>query len=527
MEGDKMAGKKKRKRGPLIMGGLLAVCLALYGGLLYYNKTQEQEETAETETEKLYKLEEGQIRKISLKYEGETVLFTRNDEENWQLEGDASFPLRQSYLTEMAGCLSALSPVRELDGAGVDAAGEYGLDSPELTVVFTDQEGAEHSVSFGNINSSTGDRYGMTDSGKIYTFSDQDAAKFRCHLNDLATVEEWPAVSRDDVESIVVENGGDVWILEQRPAGDLRLDPTDTLTWFARQPDGSQMAVDSTAAESIVSAVTGLSAERCVEVRGRELMEQYGLGDGAATVTVAYTVTRETEPDAETEETKEKESEKQEEQQSEPEMITEHRTMKLRIGGQAEDGVYYVNMDGSERIYTIAQSVAEQFLKLDREKLGSLKQAQIAKTSVEAITVEGRGILREYRIEQREEPVEGTDGVSGTDGKMSEAEAAITFHYYQDDTEIEETAFTELYQLLTGFAAQRFLTEEEIEATMAEGKLTSPELTLTYHRKNGLPDVTVAFAPYDADFYVMQVDDSEPLFVNKMNLSKIWEQLVQ
>ena len=53
----------------------------------------------------------------------------------------------------------------------------------------------------------------------------------------------------------------------------------------------------------------------------------------------------------------------------------------------------------------------------------------------------------------------------------------------------------------------------------------SVELTLTYHRKNGLSDVTVTFSPYNTDFYIMQVNGGYPLMVNKLNISKIWEYL--
>ena len=542
-----MAGRKKKKQAPLIMGIVLLACVAMYGGLVLYNRSQEEQETAEQEEEPLFGLESDQIRQITYEYDGEKVAFVKTaasgadeseseeeaeaEESVWTVRDDPDFPLQTAYPADMAVNLSGLTYVRmlEADTANEELMAEYGLDSPSLTVSFADEEGTEYTVYFGSENTATGDYYGRVEGMEgIYTFASSDVTPFQRHLNEMVTAEDMPVITASDIESIQVEAGGESWTAEQKTEGDLELDPTDTLSWFAQLPDGSRTAVNDEAADSIASAVTGLSSAQCVAVDGAGQLEQYGLGDEAAVVTVHYTV--ETEVEKETEEGEEEDS-----SDEETETVIEHHTFVFRIGSQLEDGTYYMNIDGSSRVNAISQETAQALLNPDMESLLSLDQAQIAKNTVEGITAEGNGVTAAFRVEEVEEPADEASGEtaeSDESGEASESESeeetAIVYHYYRDGSEIEEEEFSEFYDRIAGFSADRAMTEEEAAQIIGEDGLVSsgsPELTLTYQRKNGLADVTVTFVPYNTDFYVMQVNGGYPLLVNKLNVSKIWDYL--
>ena len=283
-----MAGGKKKKRAPLVMGIVLLVCLAMYGGLLFYNRSQEAQEDAESQTAPLFDLESDQIQQITYEYDGETVTFVRaeagdTEEESgadgeetqagadaeeseteeetsyvWTVQDDPDFPLQTTYPTDMATNLAGLTYVRALEADGTDEEqlAEYGLDSPSLTVSFTDDAGTAYTIYFGDENDATGDYYGQIEGmDGIYTFASSDVTLFQYHLNDMVTAEDMPVIASSEIESIDVEAGGESWTIEQKSEGDLEMDPTDTLSWFARLSDGSSVALNEDASDSIASAV--------------------------------------------------------------------------------------------------------------------------------------------------------------------------------------------------------------------------------------------------------------------------------
>ena len=141
----------KKKKGPLILIGVLVLLLILYFALSTWNKKQDSKEE---ETVKVTDLKTSEI--TGVKYDLGTG----------EMNFEKDFPLRQSYPKTVADAMGQLSADRELEDA--DALEEYGLDHPTYTVTLTDEDGTVTTIKVGN---ATGNDYYATvdDTEKVYT----------------------------------------------------------------------------------------------------------------------------------------------------------------------------------------------------------------------------------------------------------------------------------------------------------------------------------------------------------------------
>ena len=112
----------KKKKGPLILIGVLVLLLILYFALSTWNKKQDSKEE---ETMKVTDLKTSEI--TGVKYDlGTGEMNFEKDGDTWYYTADKDFPLRQSYPKTVADAMGQLSADRELEDA--DALEEYGLD---------------------------------------------------------------------------------------------------------------------------------------------------------------------------------------------------------------------------------------------------------------------------------------------------------------------------------------------------------------------------------------------------------------
>ena len=154
----------KKKKGPVILIGVLVLLLILYFALSTWNKKQDSKEE---ETVKVTDLKTSEI--TGVKYDlGTGEMNFEKDGDTWYYTADKDFPLRQSYPKTVADAMGQLSADRELEDA--DALEEYGLDHPTYTVTLTDEDGTVTTIKVGN---ATGNDYYATvdDTEKVYTIS--------------------------------------------------------------------------------------------------------------------------------------------------------------------------------------------------------------------------------------------------------------------------------------------------------------------------------------------------------------------
>ena len=293
----------KKKKGPLILIGVLVLLLILYFALSIWNKKQDSKEE---ETVKVTDLKTSEI--TGVKYDlGTGEMNFEKDGDTWYYTADKDFPLRQSYPKTVADAMGRLSADRELEDA--DALEEYGLDHPTYTVTLTDEDGTVTTIKVGN---ATGNDYYATvdDTEKVYTIPETSLDDIQTELDQIAQLDTYPSIGSGNLKKEVITQNG------------------ETTTYDSENEDQ---------AEDVAAVAGGLGAVKLSEVADYSVNDaglvDYGLDDTSRiTVEVTYT------SDA------------------------KDQTMTLYIGGENGSGDRYVMINDSRIVYLISDEICKNIL---------------------------------------------------------------------------------------------------------------------------------------------------------------------
>lgn len=201
---------KKRKGNPLLIAvGVLAVLGVAYVGIV--QGKAEHEKKQEAEKEYIIKMEH--VAELSLKHNGETLEFVKAEDGTWSYKKDTEFPLKQTEISNLESAVSALEPVRVLDGA--EEMGTYGLEEPESWVLLTDADGTVKKLLLGDV---TDNNYYACVEGEstVYTISSSVPEDLPDDLYDWISLESFPYVSSTSVVNVQVEKAdGTGYLLEK------------------------------------------------------------------------------------------------------------------------------------------------------------------------------------------------------------------------------------------------------------------------------------------------------------------------
>lgn len=293
----------KKKKGPVILIGVLVLLLILYFALSTWNKKQDSKEE---ETVKVTDLKTSEI--TGVKYDlGTGEMNFEKDGDTWYYTADKDFPLRQSYLKTVADAMGQLSADRELEDA--DALEEYGLDHPTYTVTLTDEDGTVTTIKVGN---ATGNDYYATvdDTEKVYTIPATSLDDIQTELDQIAQLDTYPSIGSGNLKKEVITQNG------------------ETITYDSENEDQE---------EDVAAVAGGLGAVKLSEAADYSVddvdLAGYGLDDTSRiTVEVTYT------SDA------------------------KDQTMTLYIGGENGSGDRYVMMNDSRIVYLISDEICNNIL---------------------------------------------------------------------------------------------------------------------------------------------------------------------
>ena len=459
-----------RKRNLLLALCLLLLLLAGYLLVLVF-RPDETEETAQTAEEPVLAVTEEEIAAICYRYEGEEITLERT-ETGWQLANDPDFPLDTTTADTMAGALADATYTRVIDRAELEGSEEtFGLDAPAIEITVTDTGGGETRLALGDQNSLTGAYYLERD-GEILTVGDRLSVAFSRSRLALARMEEIPSVQAADVQSIEVDHGdGEILRLIHRPEGSPTA-YTDRYTWFVEGEDGSLSPVDLTRAEDLLYRAIGLSFSETVAIDAdAETLAGYGLGEGAATLTLTY-------DEAIEEDTESSEAEETEVAEA-PEMVT--RTFTLAIGNLTEEGVY-VRIPGSTQVYRMLLSQLEELMTADAASLTPTEIAWLDVDELTGVDVKLAGTAYSIEIERDEEETV----------------------YTVDGAAIDAAAAEEALRALTTLESEGMLDAEDPEDA---GMEADPTAVLTLRRdRAGFESMGLEIRPLDDNFYRVTFD---------------------
>ena len=190
----------KKKKGPLILTGVLVILLIVYFGLSSWNKKQDKKE--EKETVKVTDLDESTITAIKYQVAAGEMTFEKEGD-TWYYSEDKDFPLKQSEPEAIVKAAAQITADRKLeDGDSLDA---YGLDDPNYSIEITEEDGTVTTVSFGD---STGTDYYVTvgDTGTVYTVASSVLDDFKAELSDFAQLDEYPSIGSGNLKKEVIRS---------------------------------------------------------------------------------------------------------------------------------------------------------------------------------------------------------------------------------------------------------------------------------------------------------------------------------
>lgn len=298
----------KKKKGLIVMLGVLCILLAVYFALQSWNRRQEEEEQAREEAEVIHVTDTAAGDIVSFSYDvgNGTLSFEKRDGQ-WYYTEDEDFPLDQSVPDQIAETIGQITAERELtDG---DAMADYGLDEPMYTLEYTDASGEKVTAQFGDL---TGDYYYVSVNGgePVYTVSSSVIDGLGYTLDDMAVLDAYPAIGSGNLVSESITQNG------------------ETTTYDSENEDQD---------ENIAAVAGGLGAVTLSDVADYSVADEdlagFGL-DETSRITVEAVYTEE----------------------------GEEKTLTLYIGSEDESGNRYVMINDSRIVYRISEEICQNIL---------------------------------------------------------------------------------------------------------------------------------------------------------------------
>lgn len=514
---------KNRKKGLLIALVLLLVVAAAYYAIVKVNQASETDDEASENSLVISSVDSDQIMDISYEKDGKKLSFVKENG-TWYYESDRKFPVLQDSLTAMTNQLGAISAVRKLEEP--EALSEYGLEEPVLTIHYEANDNKTADFIVGDTNSSVGGCYfQIGGDNAVYIVSSDFKDAFISDLYEMADMGDFPTIVSDDITSVKIESG------EQ--ALQLTTDGNASSGWIVTENGEKKEDCSSTSITQLINTVTGITFKKDIEYNCQD-MSVYGLENPTASVTVDYTETVTVDEDSEAAD-KEDGDETETEAETETKTVTVAKQVVVYIGGQNEDGDYYVSMDGSNEVQLLSASTAEQLMSARAADM--VDSAIISGTLSEAAGIEITTSSGHWKLEKKTVVVEAEDGSGNfpeTEGsgneedggvdtaEETEAEPETEVKWYVGSKEIQLVDLSGAYSDLSQMRAEKILGE----STEPKGEET---VSITLRWDDGKENV-ITFTEHDSSFQLATVDGEGRKLVNRRDVEKLiedFEELLQ
>ena len=239
----------------------------------------EDESTAEDTSYIIFSLDPDQVTQLSWTYEDSTVTLTKDENSNWSYPDDEAFPLDASYPDAMVQALKEVSATKTIESP--ENLADYGLEEAACAISVTAGD-STYELRIGDETGLGGQRYLSLGDGNVYLVDADLLEDFSLGLYDIVSMGSIPSMT--DLTSVSIETTSGTLTLDYLE--DSGLAYSDQYTWFWNQ-DGEETALDTDLAEDLVSTVTGLTWNACVDYQADEdSLGTYGLDIPAATITV-------------------------------------------------------------------------------------------------------------------------------------------------------------------------------------------------------------------------------------------------
>ena len=458
----------KRGKRALILAGVLAVLVLVYAGV---QKSVSQPETV-TEESGTYALTAHTAEELTgLQWtngdgeEQETLHFVKTgEEEQWQADGDETFPVEQDSVEKLAETLIALEADRKLEN--VENPGDYGLAEPAFSLTAAWSDGTETVYAMGD-ETPFGDGYYLSlssEEGTVYTVEDSLESAFSGTLLSFAQKEELPAV--ENVTRLTVGDTLDMEGTAETAEGEEEA----SLRWVWK---ATGEKLDGDEAEALIDEAKNLSWTELKAVSAdEEALSGYGLTEEQAVAITLY--------DGET------------------------AVWKLLTGAAADEGGRYVRLPDSAMVYT---AEVDALLEADIGSLYDPALTDLNAEDVSTISVKAGEQVWEFAAASAEETEETeetvvADSAAGETTEGEETSSDETSGESGEKTSDEENAEPARWEQLF----------EKLSALQATGRVTetagtTPVLEAQIVTVKGEKE-TFAFFLYDESSYLMPINET-------------------
>lgn len=456
----------KKNVRTLVAGFLvIVVFLGIYLGVTRYTqikeKEQSQSEKQQAENSIVLSLAPEQIQSLSFPGEEGEIVFERKDE-SWISPEDTEFVMNPSRLNLMLDDLAALTVTRTLENAGDPE--QYGLGEKAKKISVTDTEGTETNIYLGSRNNSNHQLYIQIgkDPDTVYLTSAALDSHFSGRLEDFAQYESFPKAAPESMRIFRVEKETDSYVLDM--PGDDNCTVTDE--------EGNVQKANLNIVGTMQNNLSNTNWAQNLEYHCRDF-GKYGLDTPTAVIEVTYEAS----------------------DSQAGEMFT------LSVGGQDEDGNYYVRLDDSMQVHTIRQEYLTDFVESKPTTFWSLTYSFVSIGDMEKLEVSAAG--KTYTMQRI------------TEGSGQEEEE---ISWLVNGKSIEKNLFTDFYYACVSVTAQERL--DEVPETEGE-----PVLALHYYLTDG-SEKTIQYYEYDQNFYtVLYEDGTKAAHTNKLYVNTMLENL--
>jgi len=168
------------------------------------------------------------------------------------------------------------------------------------------------------------------------------------------------------------------------------------------------------------------------------------------------------------------------------------KTIELILGKNKDDNLVYCKLGDNDAIYTIEQSQVD-FLENEAFKMISKYALVVKESTVDKLSVE-------------------SSDQSGTVEIVREGEEVS---YKLDGNPVAEEDFKEFYQELIGL---------ELDGAVKKEVGKNPEVTFTFHRNESPETISVAYIPYDENYYAVSIDGKAQFYIRKSKVADVLEE---
>ena len=482
---------KRKKRNAITIVSLLLALAALIGVYVWFGNYKTASDNAEVtdSTIDLVAVDTTQISSLHYVKDDADLTLVRK-EGAWISEEDPERPMNQDYVQKMEDAIADIKAERIIMEKP-DNLADYGLKEPTAYLQATMADGTAVTVQIGAVAGDNDGYYGLVnDDGIVYLLPSDTGVALKYNDTQMTAVAKDPSITAANINHISIENrDGEDYELKNTDDNKLDNSGSNLYSWEILKPYGEGYTADSTKITDVQSNYTSFSYQSCVDYKGEEL-SKYGLEDPVAIIALKYTVER---------------TEKLEKAETDPdtgEEITEKTYQdpyeyKVYVGNLDEEGNYYVRVDGSNSVYTIAADTIDKMIKID---VFSLMNPYVLIPAIDNVD----------QIVMKCGETTDTMDIKYTTSTNDNGEDESVATYYYNDKKVDETAFKSLYQSMVSITYDNEITQDVKEESV------TPYMTISYHIVgDNEQTVTASFLPYNDSFYIIKKADGAHFFADK------------